>query len=357
LQFYKPSALTSRGFFILYTMNIEVKMNIEIKIYLSTEIIERNIEYPTQDKISFTINPGNQTVEVIKITLNGVEANKFYNTSFAIDNSDTVLTSVHEMTQKGVYTLHIDDLYLLSQRSNNWHCSELKEDFIFQYEFTRNSFTNTYRDRDHKGFDRYFIPCFGCSFTYGLDLPATDAWPHLLSGKTGQNYLNLGVSAIGIDCIYNNLTLLHKKHQFDQCIILFPSFARRIVRTKIDDLYVRLHSTLDYTDITSDFHLFRNTRVLDKLKKVKESIIKDTDKKYSKTFLNKIINYCKVNNVKLSVSSWDDEVYHYLQSQDHVNVLNKFPELSLFTERAHDYHGHPHRKHYQYFVNKIVKTL
>jgi len=80
------------------------------------------------------------------------------------------------------------------------------------------------------------------------------------------------------------------------------------------------------------------------------------DNKYSKTFLNKIINYCKVNNVKLSVSSWDEEVYHYLQSQDHVTMLGQFPELSLFTERADD-GRHPHRKHYQYFVNEIVKTL
>ena len=327
-------------------------MNIEVKIHLSTEIIERNIEYPTQDKISFTINPSDQTVKVIKITLNGMEANMFHNTSFAIDSSDTVLTSVHEMTQKGVYTLHIDDLYLLSQRSNHWHCSELKEDFIFQYVFTRDSFSNIYRDRDHKGFDRYFIPCFGCSFTYGLDRPATDAWPNLLSSKTGQNYLNLGVSGSGVDCIYNNLKLLHKKHQFDRCIILFPPFARRIVRTKIDDLYVRFHSTLDYTDATSDFHLFRNTRVLDKLKKVKESIIKDTDNRYSKTFITKIINYCKVNNIKLSVSSWDEEVYDYLQSQDHVNMLYKFPKLSLFKRRADD-GVHPHRDHYEHFVENL----
>ena len=80
-------------------------MAIEVKIYLSTEIIERNIEYPTQDKISFTINPGDQKVKVNKITLNGIETNIFNNTSFFIDGSDTILTSVHEITKKGVYTL------------------------------------------------------------------------------------------------------------------------------------------------------------------------------------------------------------------------------------------------------------
>ena len=131
-------------------------MDIEVKIHLSTEIIERNIEYPTQNKISFTIDPGDQTVKVNKITLNDIETNIFYNTSFSIDDSDAVLTSVHEITKKGVYTLQLDDLYILSHRSSNWHCSTLKEDHIFQYEFTRDSFTNIYRDRDHKVFKDEF---------------------------------------------------------------------------------------------------------------------------------------------------------------------------------------------------------
>jgi len=331
-------------------------MNLKIKIFLSTGIIEQNIEYPLQKNISFPIDPKDETVSIDRITLNDIETNKFYNTSFAIDNSDTVLTSVHEITKKGVYTLKLDDLYILSHRSNCWHCSELKDDFMFQYEFTRDSFTNIYRDREHKGFDSEFIPCFGCSFTYGEGQTDIDTWPSLLSKKTGQRYLNLGVGGCGIDGIYNNLKLLHKKHKFNQCIILFPPFIRRMVRTKIEDLYLRVPSTLDLTVATSDFHMFSNTLITDKMKKVKESIIQDIDNKYSKIFLNKIINYCKLNNVKLSVSSWNKEVYHYLESQGHVTMLGQFPELSLFTERADD-GRHPHRKHYQYFVNEIVKTL
>jgi len=331
-------------------------VNLKVKFYLSTGTIERNIDYPSQNKISFTIDPGDQKVEVNKITLNDLEANIFYNSSLLIDDSDTILTSVHEITKKGVYTLYLDDLYILSHRSNNWHCSELRDDFMFQYEFTRDSFTNIYRDREHKGFDSEFIPCFGCSFTYGEGQTDTDTWPSLLSKKTGKRYLNLGVGGCGIDGIYNNLKLLHKKHKFDQCIILFPPFIRRMVRTKIEDLYLRVPSTLDLTVAPSDFHMFRNTLLSDKMKKVKESILHDIDNKYSKIFLNKIINYCQLNNVNLSVSSWDKEVYHYLESQDHVTMLGQFPELSLFTERADD-GRHPHRKHYQYFVDKIIDLV
>jgi hypothetical protein len=327
-------------------------MAIEVKIYLSTEIIERNIEYPTQDKISFTINPGDKKVKVNKITLNGIETNIFYNTSFFIDGSDTALTSVHEITKKGVYTLQLDDLYILSHRSNNWHCSKLKEDFIFTYEFTRDSFINTYRDRDHTGFDKEFIPCFGCSFTYGEGQPDTDTWPRMLSEKTGKNYLNLGVCGIGIDGIYNNLKLLHKKYKFNDCVILFPTFNRRIVRCKIEDLYFRIPSTVDTHDATSEYQLQRNKKVMDKMMKVRESIVKDTNDRYSKIFLNKIINYCRKNNIRLLVSSWDNDVYNYLRTQHNTELLDQFPELSLFKERAND-GQHPHKKHYQYFTDSF----
>jgi hypothetical protein len=331
-------------------------MDIEVKIHLSTEIIERNIEYPTQNKISFTIDPGDQTVKVNKITLNDIETNIFYNTSFFIDGSDAVLTSVHEITKKGVYTLQLDDLYILSHRSNNWHCSTLKEDFIFQYEFTRDSFTNTYRDRNHTGFDKGFIPCFGCSFTYGAYQPASDTWPYLLSQKTGRDYLNMGVGGSGIDGIYHNLKLLHKEQNFNQCVILFPVFERRVVRCKIDDQYISVHSTVELADSTCEYHFYRSKKLLDRMQKVRDHIVKDVGNRYSKIFLAKIIDYCNNNKIKLSVSSWNDEVYDYLKLQDNVDLLVKFPSLSMFTERADD-GDHPHRKHYEYFVKELIKFL
>mgnify|MGYP003637047683 FL=1 len=327
-------------------------MNLKVKIHLSTEIIEQNIEYPTQNKISFTIDPRDQTVKVNKITLNDIETNIFYNTSFLINDSDTVLTSVHEITKKGVYTLQLDDLYILSHRSNNWHCSELKEDHIFQYEFTRDSFTNIYRDRDHKGFKDEFIPCFGCSFTYGAYQPDTNTWPYLLSQKTGRNYLNMGVGGSGIDGIYHNLKLLHKQHNFNQCVILFPNFERRVVRCKIDGMYIGMHSTVDLSSATSEYHFYRNKDLVAKMQKVRDRILGDTENRYSKFFLNKIINYCNDNNIKLSASGWDDEVYDYLQTKDSIELINKFPKLSLFKERADD-GGHPHKNHYQYFTDSF----
>lgn len=327
-------------------------MKLNIKIYIDTEVYESDVEYPTQKKISFTVDPGDRPIKINKITLNGIEANIFYNTLFLIEGSDTVLTSVYEITKKGVYTLQLDDLYILSHRSNNWHCSTLKEDFIFQYEFTRDSFTNIYRDRNHRGFKDEFIPCFGCSFTYGAYQPDTDTWPYLLSQKTGRNYLNMGVGGSGIDGIYHNLKLLHKQHNFNQCVILFPNFERRIVRCKIDGMYIGMHSTVNIDSATSEYQLYRNKDLVAKMQKVRDRIIGDTENRYSKFFLNKIINYCNDNNIKLSASSWNDEVYDYLQTKDSIELINKFPELSLFEERADD-GSHPHKNHYHYFTDSF----
>ena len=327
-------------------------MKLNIKIYIDTEVYESDVEYPTQKKISFTVDPGDRPIKINKITLNGIEANIFYNTLFLIEGSDTVLTSVYEITKKGVYTLQLDDLYILSHRLNNWHCSTLKEDFIFQYEFTRDSFTNIYRDRNHRGFKDEFIPCFGCSFTYGAYQPDTDTWPYLLSQKTGRNYLNMGVGGSGIDGIYHNLKLLHKQHNFNQCVILFPNFERRIVRCKIDGMYIGMHSTVNIDSATSEYQLYRNKDLVAKMQKVRDRIIGDTENRYSKFFLNKIINYCNDNNIKLSASSWNDEVYDYLQTKDSIELINKFPELSLFEERADD-GSHPHKNHYHYFTDSF----
>ena len=327
-------------------------MILKFEIHLDTKIVRWDIDYPEQNKISFPIDPEGKTVTINKILLNGIETNKFYNTEFLIDNSDAVLTSVHEISLKGIFNLHIDDLYILSHRSGNWHCSTKKEDYIFQYEFTNNSFTDEYRDRDHRGFANDFIPCFGCSVTYGYHQPTTDTWPYLLAESTGKNYINLGVCGAGIDTIYTNLKLLHQKHKFNECIVLFPIFDRRVVRCKVENNYVSIPNTVDLSHASSDFEFYRNKKLAQRMQKVNQEIIKDQANRYSKIFLHKIIRYCKSHQIKLRVSSWDEDVYDYLTSQKDVILLDRFPSFNMFPERAED--GiHPHKKHYQYFSSVI----
>jgi|TARA_R110000822_G_C15233454_1_gene485564 hypothetical protein len=330
-------------------------MNLHIKIKFSDRTIEKDIDYPRERKVKIEFNNVNDPITVDQITLNGIKANPYYNTQFQIENSNTVISSAHTINKNGVYVLTLDDLYVRSHRSNTWHCSTIEEDFIFTYEFTRSSFVDTYRDRDHIGFDNTFIPCVGCSFTYGADQPVTATWPYLLAQKTKRNFLNLGIASAGVDAVYNNLHLLYKQKPFDQCVILVPPLSRRIVSAKIDDLYFRVCSNVVLEDNNSDFQFYKNKEFLKQMAIVQKQIIEDTSYEYSNKFFHKITDFCSENKIDLYCSAWLDDEYDYLKTKSGFTLLPKFPGLKMFKERADD-NQHPHKKHYEYFVDSILKS-
>ena len=327
------------------------------EIQFNTHTVERTIDYPLEDKITIEIKHPVAPITVEKILCNGMTVNPYYNTSFTFANSDVQISSVHTIEKAGTYTLQVDDAYIRSQRSNLWHCSTHKEDFIFQYEFTNNNFSQAYSDRDHKGFKDPFVPCFGCSYTYGSHLPNDHSWPYLLSKHSGKNYLNLGVGGSGIDGIYNNLKLLHQQHRFDEAVILFPNFERRILRHSIGEQWLRLFTSVDLDSVNESFHFYSDPTLRSKQKSIKRKIVKDQKNTYSKRFLDKILLFCNTNKIKLFCSSWDETVYKYLRvikKYNHANIelLPQFPDMDTFAERAGD-GQHPHTKHYQLFAEQI----
>ena len=330
------------------------ELNIEIRF--SNYVFKKTINYPAERSVEVVFDNGEYPIDVLEIKINGMVVNPYYNTKFLIANSNTVLQSIGTIKKNGTYILYIDDLYLRSNRSKFWHCSPQKKDFIFNYEFTRDSFVDTYRDRNHLGFDQPFVPCFGCSFTYGSHQPDIDTWPYLLSKKTNKNFLNLGVGSCGIDSIYNNLTLLYQKHAFKEAIILFPIFERRVVRAQIEDLWIRVSTVVRIKEETSAFSFYSDQKLKKEWQRAADEIIKDINNRYSKKFLSRLVRFCQRNDIKLHCSSWSSEVYDHLKTLDHVSLLPRFPELYMFKERADD-GRHPHRKHYQYFVDQIADLV
>jgi len=328
-------------------------MELNIQIKFSSHTVDRILQYPHENIIKIHFENVNEKVTVEKITLNGIDTNIYHNTSFAFDNSDVVLNSAHTIDSAGTYILNIDDYYIETARSKNWHVSKNKKNFIFTHEHTNSSFVDVYRDREHIGFAFPFIPCFGCSYTYGAYQPADTTWPHLLRQKTGENFINLGVGGSSIDGIYNNLKLLYEQHKFEKCFILFPTFERRIVRANIGDLWINIFSTVFVEEASKHtFSFLSDPRVTKKSNFVKQQIIEDIDNKYSKKVLKKIVEFCSKNNIKLCASSWTDDVYETLKTFDNVELLPKFPPLEIHSERADD-GVHPHKKHFQTFVDQI----
>jgi hypothetical protein len=332
--------------------NIKIKKNI---------VIEQKLNYPTENIASFEVEnvfAGSASIDITKIEMNGIETNVFYNTSFEMKNNQYVknekLTSINAISFNGLFRLELDDLYINSHRSQGWHVSKNKKDFIFHYEFTNNNFSNVYKDRNYIGFDSYFIPCFGCSFTYGPFHKEKESWPFLLAQETGKKFLNLGVCGAGIDLIYNNLTLLYSKYKFKECVILFPPFERRVIKNTINNLYFNFPNNLETKD--NYFYFFHDINIKKQIIKVKEKILKDNNNIYSKKILYKIIKFCNNKNIKLFCSSWSNDVYDHLQNNNNIVLLPTYPNLNIFTERSND-NAHPHKKHHVFFVNEIKKII
>lgn len=331
-------------------------MLLNIKIKFSDRTIDQQLDYPNKNKVEIPFNDVGQPIIVDTITINGIDANIFYNTHYKFFDSQTTQESVHKIDKPGLYTLMLDDLYLRSLRSNTWHCSEKERDFIHTYEFTRSSFVDHYRDRNHIGFNDYFIPCFGCSFTYGTGQPDTAAWPYLLAEKTGKNFLNLGTVSAGVDAIYNNMTLLHEQHPFDKCVILVPPFERRIVHTKIGDLHMRICSNVDLDSQKSNFHFYNDPGLRQQMESVNQKRFNDERNEYSMLYFEKMLDFCKAEKIDLYCSAWLKDEYEYLKQKDGFTLLPRFPPLDSFEEKADD-GWHPHRTCYEYFTNEIVKFL
>lgn len=325
-------------------------MKLEIKIDFSTGSITKEIDYPSQHQIEIDFHRVRQPILVKALTINGLPANQYYNTSYK-NKKGITKTSIHSIEDDGTYILSINDTYVKGLRSGYWNVSTYHDDYIFTYQLVNNSFTDVYGDRDHVGFDKSFVPCFGCSYTYGAAQKNTQAWPNLLSHKTKHNYLNLGVCGAGIDTVANNLLKLHDQKNFKQCIILVPHFARRILEQKVENLHVRIPNLVEIPKNKFSYlsHLAQEK------KRIEQLIVKDLNDDYSKQKLQDIIEFCNIKNIELYMTSHHDDVYTFLQSQK-VNTLPKFPKLTMFEERAGD-GMHPHEKHYQYFVDSIVDFL
>lgn len=64
-----------------------------------------------------------------------------------------------------------------------------------------------YRTKEFNEVDKDFVLGFGCSYTEGVGLPATDVWLHQYCNKIGIDYMNLAKQGTGMDIPYYNTLL------------------------------------------------------------------------------------------------------------------------------------------------------
>jgi len=209
---------------------------------------------------------------------------------------------------------------------------------------------------------KYKWAVFGCSITFGQHIARKDTWPHIFEEKINTPVLNFGTPGSGIDGIWQNIRISHKEWQYENIIIVFPNFHRRMASIKINDFYLRWPVVVNnshptpwdwdhYGDpIGSGLNL--DPKLIDKKsEKVLREIVEDKDSTYSKSILDQIIDFCESNFRSCLYATWDIDVGEYLKQKS-----IKFDRYDITGPKASD--GiHPTRFQNKKFVDTISSRI
>jgi hypothetical protein len=190
--------------------------------------------------------------------------------------------------------------------------------------------------------------CIGDSFTLGQGVSQTDNWPALLTLKTHRPNINLGSGGLSVDGCAINTEYVLNNYDPRTIICLLPTRLRKIYKFTFLD-YVGYISI----GINSDFKLPKIFKTEIENIQRNEFLDDDITKKLWIISCQNIVNSCKNKNVKCFISTWDKEMYEYIPTDVR---LPFFPPLETFSERATD-GSHPHKKHYELFVDSIIPYI
>ena len=200
---------------------------------------------------------------------------------------------------------------------------------------------------------------FGCSNTFGQAIPITDTWPYLLSERSGRSVLNFGVPACGMDGILQNIQASDAEWNYQDVIIVFPEFARRIAtygNLKWPVVVSNIRPTgLDWTHYKDPIgrSLDIDREKIDSISKdTLKQIVLDESNSYGKEIIDKTIDYCEKNFRRTFYSTWSPDVSRYLQTKD----ISRLAIYDLNGPNAFD-GMHPTRVQNQAFVDAIIGTI
>ena len=183
--------------------------------------------------------------------------------------------------------------------------------------------------------------CVGDSYTLGYGVGDNENWPSLLGIPT----FNFGVSGISHDgCLQNIKYIIGNNPDTKQIICLLPEATRKLVTYNFLDSNGSIPITINQSrSIPKEYE--------EAVEDARSLILNENHitEDWIKT-VNNIISFCKEKNVKCLISTWSQHLHKYIPEEYRLPI---FPTLEMFTDRATD-GQHPHKKHYEYFVQKIL---
>jgi len=200
------------------------------------------------------------------------------------------------------------------------------------------------------------IFCIGDSFTLGEGVDKKDNWPAILNSKLKVNVENIGISGLSAEgCFINTKYLLstYSNKNFSKKILicLLPTRFRKNYKFKFLNYYG--HYQISFHKIQNNLNIpkvYKNA--MEKIRKFKLTDNEYTKKNWVKS-CQQILNICNKKEIKCFLSTWDEEMYKYIPNYVRLPI---FPKLTPFGERGTD--GiHPHKKHYELFVENILPYI
>lgn len=189
------------------------------------------------------------------------------------------------------------------QHADDWNLEH------FNYEI------NPYGFRFVNNKTTYEIAAFGCSFTFGVGLPAKSLWHQLLGEKKKKDVANFGLpGSSALTAI--ELFLITSNHiEMQTVILLLPSMHRMQIAKKhpIQD-EVNLVSIIpgqpskmaQYYNIEAE-EIFKYIPDEEKIKQLRDHL-----------YLADMMS--GIRNIKLFISSWDEDTYQLLESMEFKNT-------------------------------------
>lgn len=196
--------------------------------------------------------------------------------------------------------------------------------------------------RVDKNVKNYDIICFGCSVTYGYGVEHINTWPYLLGQRLKMSVGNFGVPGMSIHACLRQLLFCLENYTAKKFIILLPNFGRVLHKFKFLNNSAYYNFTCNSDEKNMMYKFFDYVELM--------KYIFENSHKNGK----RIINYFNKLNADVYISSWNSQVYAAIP--DGKKKLPPFPSFDTFAERATD--GlHPHKKHYELFVDRIVPYI
>lgn len=191
------------------------------------------------------------------------------------------------------------------------------------------------------------IATFGCSATYGVGLPQSDIYNHIIASALNKNLYNFGAPGSGSGKMCRYFSSTSDWFKYDTAIFLFPP------------IYRIEHPAIDHENLIIGRNIMPNEEMYAQLK---STFMYLNDEHFFVDFyrnINHIQSIASAKNIKVFFSSWDDLAYEHLEKylgKDNKQLLPHFNDSSIPAAVARD-GKHSGGELHKNFANKVIGIL